>query len=377
MARLEYPADWATLNVVLCHDWLTGMRGGERVLEILCDAFPKAPIYTLLHYPAAVSTTINRHPVHASWLQRLPGMQRNYRHWLPLFPSAIEDFQVPEGEDLVISTSHCVAKGIRPPPLTRHLCYCFTPMRYAWLFQAEYLGRNPVKRLLAAPLLAWLRRWDRRTLCRVDRFVALSRHVQERIRKFYDREADVVYPPVAADYWTPDGQPPADFDLVVSALVPYKRIDLAVAAYNRLGRPLKIVGVGTELPRLRALAGPNIEFLGWQPDERVRDLYRRCRALIFPGEEDFGLVPLEAQACGRPVVALARGGLLETVRDGVTGVFFQQQTADDLRRAVEDCHARSWDSAAIRAHAEQFSPAAFVAGLAASIAKTLKGRIKP
>lgn len=365
-----FPAEWSALRVVLCHDWLTGMRGGERVLEILCRAFPEAPVFTLLHQRHAVSDTINRHAIRTSWLQRIPGIARNYRHFLPLFPSAIEALRVPEA-DLLISTSHCVAKSIRTRPGMPHLCYCFTPMRYAWLFHDEYLS-SPVKRLAAAPVLARLRRWDRATASRVTRFVAISRHVQDRIQRFYDRDSDIVYPPVDLERWTPDYRPPQAFDLIISALVPYKKLDLAVAAYTRLGYPLKIVGVGTELNRLRAKAGPAVEFLGWQPDERILDLYRSCRMLVFPGEEDFGIVPLEAMACGRPVLAFARGGALETVKEGVTGLFFKEQTPEALLPAIAACAAHPWEPRAIRCHAESFGVDGFVSGLADSIRRTLR-----
>ena len=356
--------------MILCHDWLTGMRGGERVLELLCEAFPDAPLYTLIHNREAVSGLINAHPIHTSWLQHLPAVRKHYRNLLPLFPSAIEAFKVPAA-DLVISTSHCVAKGLKVRAGTPHLCYCFTPMRYAWLFQDEYLGQNPLKRLLARPLLAWLRQWDRTASSRVTRFVAISHHVKDRINQFYGREASVVYPPVDLRRWTPDDQPPGDFDLLASALVPYKKADLAVQAYTRSGRRLKIIGTGSEFTRLQSMAGNNIEFLGWQSDEHLLELYRRCRLLVFPGEEDFGIVPLEAQACGRPVVAYARGGALETVAGGVTGIFFDRQTPEALVAAVEECAARPWKPATLRAHAESFSIQSFIDGLAAEIQKTL------
>ena len=367
---VSFPQNWRNLRVVLCHDWLTGMRGGERVLELLCQAFPDAPVFTLIHNRSAISETINCHPVHTSWLQRLPGIEKRYRHLLPLFPAAIGFFRIPEA-DLLISTSHCVAKSIRARPGTPHLCYCFTPMRYAWLFHDEYLGGNPARRLLARPLLAWLRHWDRTTASRVTRFVGISRHVRDRISRFYGREADVVYPPVDLDRWTPDYRPAGGFDLITSALVPYKKLDLAVSVYKRLGYPLKIVGVGTELDRLRALAGPHTEFLGWQSDERLLELYRGCRALIFPGEEDFGIVPLEAQACGRPVVAYGKGGALETVVDSVSGVFFQEQTPEALTQAIAVCAGRTWDMRAIRAHTESFGVPNFIAGLDDCIQKVL------
>lgn len=364
------PSSWSDINVALCHDWLTGMRGGERVLEILCDGFPRAPIYTLLHHAPSVSETINRHPIHPSWLQKLPGIHEHYRNLLPLFPMTIQGFRI-QPADLVLSLSHCVAKSIPHPPGTPHLCYCFTPMRYAWLFHDEYVGRNPLKRLAVRPLLAWLRRWDRATAARVTRFVAISRHVQDRIRRFYGRESDVVYPPVDLDQWTPDYRAPSGFDLIVSALVPYKRVDLAIQTYSRSGYPLRIVGTGSQLNRLKGMAGPNIEFLGRQPDAKLLDLYRSCRLLVFPGEEDFGIVPLEAQACGRPVVAYGCGGATETVQEGVSGVFFSQQTPAALADAIAKCASHPWDTHAIRAHAETFGVQSFVDGLALAIRRTV------
>ena len=400
-------------RVIMAHDWLTGMRGGERVLEVLCRSFPQASIYTLIHNPAAVSDVINAHPVMTSWLQRVPGIRQHYRYFLPFFPGAIERLQ-PMAADLLISTSHCVAKGLRPPQGTRHLCYCFTPMRYAWLFYEEYFGGNPLKKMALTPYLSRLRAWDRATCNRVDRFVALSRHVQKRILTFYGREADVVYPPVNTSFWTPaspenldalsaealakadprsllreaapafakpasvgagrsEGRPRANgaYDLIVSALVPYKKIEVAVRAYTRLGYPLKIVGTGTQYTRLRRMAGARIEFLGRLDDERIRDLYRHCRLLIFPGEEDFGIVPVEAQACGRPVVAYGIGGVLETVLDGQTGIFFHAQTEAALLEAVEQGAVTTWNPVAIRANAERFSEANFISGLTASIARCM------
>lgn len=268
---IVYPERWRRWRTLLVHDWLTGMRGGERVLEWLCRGFPDAPIYTLIHDRAAVSDTINAHPIRVSALGRWPGIARRYRGWLPLFPAAIERFRA-EPADLVLSTSHCVAKGFRPPPGARHVCYCFTPMRYAWTFHDEYLGRG-WKRRLAAPLLARLRAWDVASSARVDRFVTLSRHVRERIRRFYGRDADVVYPPVNTDFFTPGPAPDAGgYDLIVSALVPYKRLGLALRAYGALGFPLRIVGSGAEFERLRRDAPANVAFLGRRGDDEVRAL---------------------------------------------------------------------------------------------------------
>jgi glycosyltransferase involved in cell wall biosynthesis len=298
----------------------------------------------------------------------------HYRWFLPLFPMAIESFRLPAGTDLVISTSHCVAKGIVPPPGAKHLCYCFTPMRYAWSLQDEYFGRGGLKRALVDRMLARLRTWDRAASARVDRFVAISRHVQARIKEFYGREAAVVYPPVATDFFTPDGRGGHDgYDLIVSALVPYKRVDVAVRAYAQTGFPLKIAGAGTELEALRKIAPPNVAFVGRVPDEGLRDLYRRCRFLVFPGEEDFGIVPLEAQACGKPVVALGRGGLLETVVAGATGVFFEEQAPAALAAAVAQAAGMTWNPAAIRRHAEHFGAARFQEGLRAEIGRLLEG----
>ena len=363
------------LTVALAHDWLNGMRGGERCLDLICQEFPQAELYTLLFRPELVSDAIRNRKVHVSGLQRLPGFREHYRWFLPLFPRAMEAFRVPAGTDLVLSTSHCVAKGLVPPPGAKHVCYCFTPMRYAWSLQEEYFGRNRIKRAALDLALARLRTWDRAASARVDRFVAISRHVQARIAKFYGRESTVVYPPVATNYFTPDERGGHDgYDLVVSALVPYKRVDLAVQAYARTGVPLKIAGVGTELAALKKLAAPNVEFLGRVPDEGVRELYRRCRFLVFPGEEDFGIVPLEAQACGKPVLAFGKGGLLETVLAGRTGVFFPEQTPDALLEALALAEKTDWDPAAIRAHAETFGEARFLEGLRAEIAAAREGR---
>ncbi len=355
-------------RVVLGHDWLTGMRGGERVLEHHCLAFPDAPVCTLLHVPGSVSATIATHPVRTSWLNGIPGVHSRYRSLLPLMPLAARTLRIP-ATDLLLTSSHCVAKSFRKPSGARHVCYCFSPMRYAWLFHREYFpGR--VRRALVSPLLAWLRAWDRRTAAGVDRFVAISRAVADRIRRFYGRESDIVYPPVDVARCTPapGGGGDGGFDLIVSALVPYKRVDLAVAAYSRRGWPLKVVGVGGQAKALRAAAGPSVEILGWRPDSAVLELYRRCRLLVFPGEEDFGIVPLEAQACGRPVMAFGRGGALETVRDGETGVFFSEQTEESLAEAVERAARGRWDSGAIRAHALGFGPGRFLRGMAGALA---------
>jgi glycosyltransferase involved in cell wall biosynthesis len=358
----QFPQKWAGIRAALVHDWLTGMRGGERVLEILCSGFPGAPVHSLIHNAGAVSDTINAHPIRTSMLQHIPGIFKNYRMCLPLFPMAVRGMKKPEA-DLMISTSHCVAKAHPRRQSTRHLCYCFTPMRYVWQPRSEYFQGSPARAILAAPLLHSLRRWDRKQADNVDRFVAISETVRKRIRDAYGRDSDIVYPPVNLDFWTQADTPKEDFDLMVSALVPYKRVDLAVKAYARSQRRLFVVGVGSEEHHLKSAAPENVRFLGWQSDESIRDLYRKAKLLVFPGEEDFGLVPLEAQACGAPVVAYRKGGALETVSEGRTGVFFDQQSVDSLNEAVLKAASTRWDKNALRANAQRFSIPAFITGL--------------
>jgi len=359
------------IKVAFSHDWLTGMRGGERVLETLCSVFPDAPVYTLFYNKKAISPIINRHTIKTSFLQYLPGIFSYYRNLLPLFPFAIRTFQLPPA-DVIISLSHCVAKAF-PSNNKPHLCYCFTPMRYAWLFYDEYFGGNPLKSILAKPLISMIRKWDFTTAQQVTKFVAISKTVASRISKFYGIKADVVYPPVDTDFYTPShNYSSGNFDLIVSALVPYKRIDLAVKAYAEYGYPLKIIGSGTEYKKLIKMASSNIEILGWRSDEEIRELYRNCRLLVFPGEEDFGIVPLEAQSCGKPVVAYAKGGLLETVIEGETGIFFKEQTPSSLIEAVKICSTKKFVPAIIRSHAEKFSKTRFIKEFCDSLIRCMK-----
>lgn len=358
-------------KVVLGHDWLTGMRGGERVLEHFCRAFPEAPLVTLLSNPQSVSEVIRNREIVTSFMQGIPNVAKHYRKMLPIMGLAATTTKVPKG-DLLLTTNSCVAHAFQPPNGMKMLCYCFTPMRYAWLFPKEYLG--PFKATLAAPYLAYLRHWDKVHSHRVDRYVAISKHVQKRIKDFYGRESDLVYPPVDTQRCTPasdDGEANGGYDLVVSAIVPYKKIGLAVEAYNKLGYPLKVVGVGGELERLRKIGADNIEFLGWRSDEEILELYRNCRNLLFPGEEDYGIVPLEAMACGKPVIAYNRGGATETVLDGVSGLFFDEQTSDSLIDAISRANTIKWDRHAIRQQAEKFGPEQFLEGVAESIRKCL------
>jgi glycosyltransferase involved in cell wall biosynthesis len=352
-------------RVVLVHDWLTGMRGGEKCLQVVCRRWPEARLFTLLHKPGSVSEDIEQLPRTTSWFRFLPRVERYYRYLLPLMPLAVASWSLPPC-DLVVSFSHCVAKGVRPPTGVPHVCYCFTPMRYAWHLREAYFGRQRgLKPYLVERLLTALRAWDRRTARRVTHFLAISRTVQTRIRECYDRAATVIYPPVDTDFYCPERVERDDYYLVVSAFAPYKRLDLALAACNRLERHLVVIGHGQDEARLRALAGPTIHFLGWQPDSVIRDHLRRCRALLFPGEEDFGIVPVEAMACGTPVLAFGRGGATETVvppgRSAPTGLWFEEQSPDCLADAILDFESRAsdFDPAAARRQALRFGASRF------------------
>lgn len=352
-------------RVVLVHDWLTGMRGGEKCLERFCTRWPEAPLLTLLHAKGTVSPLIEARRIITSFLQRLPDSDRYYRYLLPLLPVAAR-WRVPTCE-LVVSLSHCVAKAASPPPGVPHICYCFTPMRYAWHMRDSYFARLPRPVRVAVDVaLAELRRWDRATASRVTHFVAISETVRGRIAECYGRDSTVIYPPVETDFYTPAKVAREDYYLVVSAFAPYKRIDLAVSACAKLGRKLVVIGTGQDAARLKALGGPGVAFLGWQSDEVIRDHFRRCRALLFPGEEDFGIVPVEAQACGTPVIAFGRGGAAETIlppggRGDPTGLLFIDQSVEALADAIERYEgvANDFRPAAARKQALRFHPRRF------------------
>lgn len=350
------------MKAAIVHDWLTGRRGGEKVLEAFCRIFPGADIFTLIYVPGKLGAPIEQHRIVASWLNRIPGAGRFYRSLLPLMPAAIESFDL-RGYDLVISSSHAVAKGASVPPGVPHICYCHTPMRYAWLPAENYFsfGRfRRTRKLLLAGWRARLKRGDLRSNSTVTHFLANSQNVRQRIREFYGRDATVLHPPVDTEFFTPGpaGESGGYF-LAVSALEPYKRVDLAIRAVRRLGGRLVVAGSGTQARALRRIAGGNVEFAGWVSDQRLRELYRGCRALIFPGLEDFGMVPVEAQACGRPVVAYGRGGACETVSPGLTGVFFAEQSEDALVDALQRLERIEFDAEAARRNSLRFSVARF------------------
>ena len=372
------------MKVALVHDWLTGMRGGEKVLEVLCELFPDADLFTLVHRRGSVSAAIEGRRVTTSFVQRLPFAASRYRSFLPLFPLAIEQFSF-DGYDLVVSSSHCAAKAVVVPGRTRHIAYCHSPMRYAWDQFEEYFGAERVgkrmSRWVYRPLLARMARWDAATAPRVHRFVANSRHVAGRIQRYYNRASTVVYPPVDTNFFhpSPATPPPATTAapaLVVSALVPYKRVDRAIEACALAGVPLRIAGDGPDLDRLRHQASDSVTFLGRVSDEVLRDEYRAARVVILPGEEDFGIAPLEAQACGRPVVALARGGALETVKNGQTGLLFPEATAASLADTLRIASTWRFDADRIRTHAETFSRDEHAQQLRAVIDDTMNSPIE-
>ncbi|HUF23524.1 MAG TPA: glycosyltransferase [Vicinamibacterales bacterium] len=361
------------MRVAVVHDWLTGMRGGEKVLEAVFGLFPGAELYTLVHRRGSVSPVIEGRRVHRSIVDRLPLSASRYREYLPLFPFAVEQFGF-DDVDLVISSSHCAAKSVVVPGRTAHVCYCHSPMRYAWDQFEAYFGQARVGRPASAGLrrvMAWLAQWDRATEGRVDRYVANSQYVAGRIGRYYNRVASVVYPPVQTDFFTPDAARPRTHYLIVSALVPYKRVELAIDACRQLGRPLVVAGDGPDRARLERRADGSVTFTGAASDEEIRDLYRAAHAVLLPGEEDFGIVPVEAQACGTPVVALARGGALETVTDGATGVHVAEPTAEAFANGLARAEGINWDRATLRANAERFSAAAFATGFTAIVDDTL------
>ncbi len=342
-------------RVAICHDWLLNQRGAERVLAELCRNSESLSIYTLFFDSDVLGSALERHLVYVSSLRRLPAHRNYYRYLLPFFPRAIGQFQVRDVE-LLISISHSVAKAIPHDPEVPHICYCLTPMRYLWepsLYQPDL--RSPLKRILLRLLSRPLRSWDTRTNQSVDSFVAVSKTVQQRILRTYGRESRVIYPFVDLDFFRPAATDREDFYLIVSGLVPNKRISLAVEAFNRSGKALRIVGSGPLLRRLRRMARPNVQFLGWQPDDEVRRLYQTARGLVFPGHEDFGLVPVEAQACGCPVIAYGKGGVTESVVAGETGIFFQDRTPEALREAVESLGKSPLEEGRMIQNAKHFS----------------------
>ena len=361
-------------RIALVHDWLTGMRGGEKVLDAVCERFPDAALFTIVHVPGSVSPTIERMHPRTSFIQHFPAVRRLYRAYLPLFPAAVEQFDL-DSFDFVLSISHCAAKSVIRASGATHVCYCLTPMRYAWDQFDAYFGRERVGTVGSAVMrrmMSHMASWDRGTADRADRYVAISHYVAGRIRRYYNRGSTVVYPPVDTSFFTPATTPGTGerYALIVSALVPYKRVDIAIDAARLADIPLRIVGDGPDRARLERAAaqhGGASTFLGRRSDDEIRELYRHAAVTLLPGEEDFGIVPVEAQACGGPVVALARGGATETVVDGKTGVLVEDASAAAFADGIARATSASYDRAAIRRHAEQFSRERFVKEIAALV----------
>jgi glycosyltransferase involved in cell wall biosynthesis len=346
-------------KIALVHDYFIQMGGAERVAAAMHDSFPSAPIYTTVALPHRLPKELRGADIRTSAMQHLPAMERRFRQYFMLYPLAVENFDLSE-YDLIFSSSSGYAKGVKRRANAVHVCYCHTPMRWVWRYE-DYAARENFGRAAKSllPLSLWgLKKWDLRAARKPDYYIANSQIVADRIKQVYDRDAVVIPPPIDVDRFHMSSQVD-DYYLVLSRLVPYKRIELAIEACKRLGRRLIIIGDGPDRERLQKLAGPKTEFLGRQPDGRVNHYASRCRALLFPGEEDFGMVPLEVNAAGRPVIAFHGGGANETVIEGRTGIFFKKPTSASMIEAIEKCESRSWDQQVLRRHAEKFDSSVF------------------
>lgn len=352
------------MRVALIHYWLVNMRGGERVLKALCEMFPQADIFTHVYDPARTSEAIRAHRIQTSFISKLPFARRHYQKYLPFMPRALEQIDL-RGYDLVISSESGPAKGVIPMPGALHVCYCHSPMRYIWDLYPEYqASAGFLARQMFPGIAHRLRTWDVTSAARVDEFVANSGFVASRIRKYYRRESEVIHPPVAIEaFEAMPLEPPADYYLAAGEFVGYKRFDIAVDAFTRMGKRLLVIGDGEQRKALEKRAGPTVEFLGRVDFAALKTHFARARALVFPGEEDFGMVPVEVMAAGRPVIALGRGGALDTVVDGETGTLFTEQSIDGLIDAVARFEAMTFDPQALRAHARRFGMAQFRNGM--------------
>lgn len=350
------------MKVAIVHDWLSVYGGSESIIRILHKLFPEAPIYTSVYCAERMPEDFREMDIRTSFIQKLPFGKTKYTSYLTFMPYAFEQFDL-TGYDLVISSNTCCSKGVITGPDTLHICYCNTPMRYGWEFYHEYVDKkNRVSRFFIALMMKKIRMWDRLSADRVDVFIANSNNVARRIRKHYRRESTVIYPPVRTALFQKaqeEGQEKEPYYLAVSRLVPYKRIDLVAEAFTKLGLPLKIIGEGSEFDAIKAKAGANVELLGRLDDKQVLSYMQHCKAFLFPGEEDFGITPIEAQACGKPVIAFGKGGALETVVEDKTGVFFYEQTVDAVIEAVRRFETMEFDGDAISAHAQSFSEERF------------------
>lgn len=363
-----------SLKIAIVHDWLNQIGGAEGVLETLVEMFPGAPVYTSMYWPEAMPANYHQWDIRTTWMDRLPGVHRHHQPYLLLYPMAFGGLSLCD-YDIIISNKSAFCFGVQAPE-TRHICYCLTPTRFVWHFDS-YVRREQLgaaARWLVRPFLGWLQRWERAAADRVDAFVAISNEIQARIRRLYGRESAIIYPPVDTELFVPapDGNHDSYF-LIVSRLVPYKRIDLAVQAFTELGLPLWVGGSGRDRASLEAIAGPNVRFLGRVPDDELGQLMARCRAFIFPGLEDFGITPVQAMAAGRPVIAYAGGGALDYVVEGVTGTFFREEMPESLVDTVRRFDDTAFDPVKIRAHAEQFDVRVFKSKMQAFVEEQVGG----
>ncbi|MFW6015705.1 MAG: glycosyltransferase [bacterium] len=351
------------LKVAIVHDWLTNFGGAERVIEAFCEIFPDAPIYTTVYNEENMAEYFPPEKVRTSFMQKIPLSTRYYTKMLSMMPRAFESFNL-SGYDIVLSSSSSCAKGVITGPDTMHVSYIHTPMRYAWdLYHDYYNNSGLMTKLFMGITMPKIRQWDVLNTFRIDHLIANSNYVKRRIKKYYRREATVIYPPVGTNVFVPGDRKIEDYYLIVSRFVPYKRIDLAIKAFNELGKRLVVVGSGSEENYLKKIAKSNIEFIGRISDQKLKEYFQRCKALIFAAKEDFGIIPLEAQACGRPVIAFGEGGALETVKHLETGVHFKEQTVDSLIDAVNAFEKNHFDNSLIRNHAEEFSKKVFISEL--------------
>lgn len=359
------------MKIAIAHDWMFSMRGGEKVLECLFELFPSADFYVLVCDLNRVSSLLKERKIFTSFIQNLPFSKKLYKLYLPLMPFAVESLNFSD-YDLVISVSHCLIKSIITSPLTTHVCYCNSPVRYAYdLFDDYFKDTWPPLRRIFSLMMGILRWWDIKTSKRADYFIGNSKNIQGKIKSYYNRDSTVIYPPVDTDFFIPSGNK-HDYYLALSALVPYKRIDLAVKAFNRLKKDLVIIGEGPEMKKLKNMAEDNIKFLGWRSDEEIRHYYQNCRALVFPGNEDFGIVPVEAQSCGRPVIAFFGGGAMETVKEGITGHFFKEQNPQALQNSVIEFGSMTISPEECRNNALEFSRERFKREISDFLKKNLR-----
>lgn len=343
------------MKIAIIHDWINGWRGGEKCLEMFLDLYPNADVYTLFYQPEKINHRLKNFHIISSVLNKIKLFQNKYRYLLPLYPWAIQKFKLDQ-YDLILSSSHCVAKSILKPKKSIHICYCYTPMRYLWGFHDEYFGKySKISRIMIKCVFLYLKRFDLKTNENVNQFIAISNYIQKRIENIYHKQSEVIYPPVDTVYFNLNLSEKSDYYLVVSALVPYKKIDMVVDTFNKNKKKLIIVGSGPEYENLRNISYSNIKYLGWVDDERLRSLYQKAKGLIFPTIEDFGIVPLEAQACGTPVIAYAEGGALETVIHMKTGLFFENQDEICLNQAIDKFEKIEWDYNSCRENALKYS----------------------